>query len=111
MLFTLSYVKDSAEAAAVVSALAAAVPSGSYFAIYHLASDLDVSLEEAARQWNKMMPSQAITLRSRTEIADLMAGLDVVPPGLTTIAEWRPAPTDPSFEHGVPVYAIVARRA
>jgi S-adenosyl methyltransferase len=110
LLFTLSYVKDSAEAAAVVSALAAAVPSGSYFAIYHLASDLDASLEEAARQWNKLMPSQAITLRSRTEIADLVAGLDLVPPGLTTIAEWRPAPTDPTFKSGVPVYATVARK-
>ena len=110
LLFTLSYVQDAAEAAEVVSSLAAAVPSGSYFAVYHLASDLDVSMEEAARMWNKMMPSQAITPRSRAEIKSLTASLVPVPPGLTPITEWRPAAEDPRFEHVIPVHGIVARR-
>src|SRR5258708_3230956 len=39
LLFTLAYVEDATEAAAVVPSLMAAVPSGSYAAIYHLASD------------------------------------------------------------------------
>ena len=110
LLFTLSYVQDAAEAAEVVSSLAGAVPSGSYFAIYHLASDLDVSMEEAARMWNKMMPSQAITPRSRAEITSLTAGLVPVPPGLAPIIEWRPSPDDPRFEHVIPVHGMVARR-
>lgn len=110
LLFTLAYVQDGAEAAAVVSSLAAAVPSGSYVAIYHLASDLDVSMEEAARQWNKMMPSQAITLRSGAEIASLAAGLVPVPPGLAPVNQWRPSPADPRFEHGIPVHGLVARK-
>jgi hypothetical protein len=110
LLFTLAYVQDAAEAAAVVSSLAAAVPSGSYVAIYHLASDLDVSMEEAARQWNKMMPSQAITLRSGVEIASLVAGLVPVPPGLAPVNQWRPSPADPRFEHGIPVHGLVARK-
>ena len=46
----------------VVSLLMSSVPPGSYLAIYHLASDLDPALEEAARQWSKMMPLQPITL-------------------------------------------------
>src|SRR6185437_3728173 len=41
LLFTLAYVQDDAEAAAAVSTLMAAVPAGSYVAIYHLASDVD----------------------------------------------------------------------
>ena len=110
LLFTLAYVQGAAEAAEVVSSLAAAVPSGSYVAIYHLASDLDVSMEEAARQWNKMMPSQAITLRSGAEISSLTAGLVPVPPGLARVNEWRPSPADPRFEHAIPVHAIVARK-
>jgi hypothetical protein len=110
LLFTLAYVRDAAEAAAVVSSLAAAVPSGSYVAIYHLASDLDNSMEEAARQWNKMMPSQAITLRSGAEIASLAAGLVPVPPGLTPVNQWRPSPDDPRFEHDTPVHGLVARK-
>jgi S-adenosyl methyltransferase len=108
LLFTLSYVEDAAEAAAVVPALTAAVPSGSYVAGYHLASDLDPALEEAARQWNKMMPAQPITLRSRAEVAGLVAGLEPVPPGLVPITEWRPDPDDPG--QAVPMHGIVARK-
>jgi len=110
LLFTLAYVQDAAEAAAVVSSLMAAAPSGSYVAIYHLASDVDPALEDAAREWNTMMPAQPITLRSRPEVAALTAGLDPVPPGLVPVTGWRPAPADPSFEHAIPVHGIVARK-
>jgi hypothetical protein len=109
LLFTLAYIPDP-EAAAVVSSLMAAVPSGSYVAIYQLASDLDPALVEAAREWNKMMPAQSITPRSRAAVGDLTAGLDQVPPGLVPITEWRPAPDDPRFGHVVPLHAVVARK-
>ena len=111
LLFTLAYVTDGTEAAGIVSALAASVPSGSYVAIYHLASDLDPTMEEAARIWNKMMPTQSITLRSKAEVADLTGSLTPVPPGLVPVTEWRPAdeaPFDPAAS--VPVYGIVARK-
>ncbi|MGH3171069.1 MAG: SAM-dependent methyltransferase [Trebonia sp.] len=110
LLFTLAYVRDGAEAAAAVSALAGAVPPGSYVAIYHLASDLDPALEEAANEWNVMMPAQPIALRSGPEIAALLAGLEPVPPGLVPVAEWRPEPGDPRRGHAIPVHAVVARK-
>jgi hypothetical protein len=110
LLFTLAYVSDAVEAASVVSSLMEAVPSGSHVAIYHLASDLDPALEDAARQWNKLMPAQPITLRSRREIAALTAGLEMVPPGLVHVTDWRPTPADPVFEQPVPVYGVVARK-
>jgi S-adenosyl methyltransferase len=111
LLFTLAFVWDATEAAAVVAALMAAVPSGSHLAIYHLASDLDPAMEEAARQWNKLMPAQPITLRSRQEVAALVGGgLAPVPPGLVPVTEWRPTPADPIFERPVPVYGVVARK-
>jgi hypothetical protein len=109
LLFTLAYVQDAAEAAAVVSSLTAAMPSGSYVAVYHLASDLDPKLGEAAREWNKMLPGQPITPRSRAEIGELVAGLDPVPPGLVPVTQWRPDPGDPQFDHVVPLHAVVAR--
>jgi S-adenosyl methyltransferase len=111
LLFTLAFVWDAADAAAVVSSLMAAVPSGSFVAIYHLTSDLDPAFEEAARQWNKLMPAQPITLRTRQEIAALTAGLDPVPPGLVPVTEWRPTPADSSFDRPVPVYGVVARKS
>jgi len=110
LLFTLAYVQDTAQAGMVVSLLMSSAPPGSYFAMYHLASDLDPALEEAARQWNKMMPLQPITLRARAELATLMSGLDPVPPGLVPITEWRPAPDDPHLERTIPIHAAVARK-
>ena len=109
LLSTLAFVENSTEAAAVVSTLAAAVPSDSYVAIWHLASDLDQTLEGAIRRWNATA-AQRITLRSRSEIADLVAGLELVPPGLVPVMDWRPAPDDPRFENPTPVYGLVARR-
>jgi hypothetical protein len=110
LLFTLAYVQDGVEAAAVTSALMAAAPSGSYLALYHVASDVDPDMEQATSLWNTMMPMQPITLRSRSEIANLAAGLDLVAPGLVPITDWRPAPDDPHFPHPVPLYALVARK-
>jgi hypothetical protein len=58
-----------------------------------------------------MMPTQSITLRSKAHVADLVAGLVPVSPGLVPVTEWRPA-ADPRFESAasVPVYGIVARK-
>jgi hypothetical protein len=110
LLFTLAYVLDDAEAVAAVSALTEAVPSGSYVAIYHLASDVDPTLDDAARQWNKLMPAQPIKLRSRAEVARFTAGLDLVPPGLALVNEWHPDPDDPDYEHPIPVHGVVANK-
>jgi len=110
LLFTLAYVGDDAEAASVVSALMAEVPSGSYLALYHLAADMDPDLMEAARQWNTMMPTQPITPRSHAQVAGIAAGLEPVLPGLAPVTAWRPAHGDPHFAHAVPVYGLVARK-
>ena len=63
--------------------------------------------------WNKMMPSQSITLRSEAEVADLVGSLTLVPPGLVPVTEWRPTADlrfDPAVPVPVPVYGIVARK-
>jgi hypothetical protein len=110
LLFTLASVADTTEAAGVVSSLMAAAPSGSYAAVYHLASDMDPAMAAAAWEWNDMMPGQRITLRSRAEIAAVTAGFDLVPPGLVPVSEWRPTDGDPSFDSTVPVHALVVRK-
>jgi S-adenosyl methyltransferase len=94
--------------AAVVSALTAAVPAGSYVAISHLASDVDPALSAAVRQWNAMS-EQRLTLRSSTEVAALVTGLVPVPPGLVPVSAWHP---DPAIESQaeVPMHGIVARK-
>jgi hypothetical protein len=84
-----------------------AVPSGSYLVLYHLASDLDPAMAGAARQWNKTVPTP-VTLRSRADILALVAGLDVIPPGVVPVTEWRPdaPPAAPA-----PLQGVVARKS
>ena len=108
-LAPLAYLANTARAAAIVSGLLAAAPSGSHVALYHHASDLDQELPAAIGRWNRHS-SQPVTLRSRDEVASLVAGLDLVPPGLVPICDWRPAAGDPRFEAAVPVYGVVARK-
>ena len=105
----LARIADTREAAAAVSTLLAGLPSGSYVALYHQASDMDPSVRAANRRWNQRS-SQQISLRSRDEVASLAAGLELVPPGLVHVCEWRPAPDDPTFDDVIPLYGVVARK-
>jgi hypothetical protein len=104
-----SYVLSDAAATAVMLSLAEAVTAGSHVELYHQASDLDEAMPAATRRWNAMS-GQPITLRSRAQLSALLAGLNLVPPGLVPVTEWHPAPDDPRFEHAVPVYGVVARK-
>jgi hypothetical protein len=105
----LARIADTKVAAAAVSALLAGMPSGSYVALYHQASDMDPDVRAANRRWNQMS-SQQITLRSQDEVASLVSGLELVPPGLVHACEWRPAPDDPTFDSVIPLYGLVARK-
>ena len=49
-------------------------------------------------------------LRSADEIAALVTGLDLVPPGLVPIDDWRPEESDPPATAPVPIYGLVARK-
>jgi hypothetical protein len=109
LMSTLAHVPAAADAAKVVAALMDPAPSGSYLAIYHLASDLDPSLPTAVTQWNEVA-TVPIVLRSGGEIAALVTGLDPVPPGLVPINDWRPDESDPPPATQVPIHGLVARK-
>jgi hypothetical protein len=109
LLFVLGFIDDTEAAADVVSALADAMPSGSHVAIHHIASDLDPAVAIAARRWNQQSP-QTITLRSRAEVASLVAGLELVPPGVVPISDWRPEPDESQSGPVIPLHGVVARK-
>ena len=106
---TLGLIIDTRSAAAAVSALIAAVPSGSYIALYHQAVDLHPELHIANRRWNQLS-SKPATLRSKDEVASFLAGLELIPPGLVPVCDWHPAPDDPHFDEVVPLYGVVGRK-
>jgi hypothetical protein len=109
LMSTLAHVQSTRAAAAMVEELMDAVPSGSYLALYHLASDLDPAMAGAAKEWNRVSPLP-LALRSHAELAGMLRGLDLVPPGLVPVCDWSPSPDDPNPALLVPVYAAVARK-
>ena len=40
----------------------------------------------------------------------LLTGLELVPPGLVTLPEWRPDAGDDAPQAPIPLYGVVARR-
>jgi O-methyltransferase involved in polyketide biosynthesis len=100
---------DDAQVAAITAAFAAAVAPGSYLAVSHLASDLEgeMVLRFARTMGEHGLPPGA--LRSREQVAGLLAGLDLVGPGVVPVSQWRP---DTDLEAGAftPVWGAVARK-
>ncbi len=110
LMSALAHVASASGAAAVVSSLMAGAASGSYLAIYHLASDLDPALTKALKHWNAIAP-KPMTLRSRAEVLTLLQGLDLVAPGVVPVNDWGADETAPDRPVPVvPVHGAVARQ-
>jgi hypothetical protein len=75
----------------LVRELVDAVVPGSYVVISHVASDIDTgAMISMTNRLNELMEQQAVP-RTRQEVADFFAGLDLLQPGLVRVPEWRPA--------------------
>jgi hypothetical protein len=87
----LHLVNDEDNPQQTVDRLMAAVPPGSYLAITHVPSDMQASMGvvAAAKRVNRLM-TQQINPRSRAAVAQFFDGLELLPPGVVPIQEWRP---------------------
>ena len=100
MLFgILHFFSDADDPRGVLGQLLKPLSADSGVAISHLASDLHS--EEMAETFNRLNSrmAESVTLRSRDEVAALLAGLDLVEPGVVQATRWRPdagAATPPS---------------
>ncbi|BCJ53474.1 hypothetical protein Asp14428_49490 [Actinoplanes sp. NBRC 14428] len=92
----LGHVEDDAVAQAMVRQALAAVPSGSYLALYD-GTDLSPEVVEAARLWNE---SAALPyhLRSPARLAQFFDGMELVEPGLVAVTRWRPDTEKPEID-------------
>jgi hypothetical protein len=76
----------------IVAALMRAVPSGSYLAISHPASDIHASaMAEGAAMMNKELPAP-VTFRAYKQVLPFFDGLELVEPGVVPTTQWRPDP-------------------
>ncbi|MER5337788.1 SAM-dependent methyltransferase [Micromonospora sp. NPDC002717] len=110
----LHFVPDGDDPYAVVARLLEALPPGSYLAASHATYDhLPPEIAREARAAGRGGgPHGVISLRSLAEFTRFFDGLEVVEPGVTSVAEWRaegaPLPRPTAAE--VSMYGAVARK-
>jgi hypothetical protein len=77
--------------AGIVATLLAALPPGSYLVASHVTADYNDPTSAADGVQAVQRAGVPILTRTADEFADLaLAGLELVPPGLVPVSEWRP---------------------
>ena len=98
----LHLIDDEDDPAALVSRLMAELPSGSYLTISHPASDIKVEETKTVKRELDQCMVQRSNYRTREQVTAMFAGLELVDPGITTVAKWRP---DSAVQASSPSYA------
>jgi len=94
----------------LVRRLVDALPSGSYVAITHPTGDFDPEPVQAVHEVAK---AGGITMlpRSREQVTAFLDGLELVDPGVSPVAAWRPDPADtPVDPHSAWYWGALARK-
>ncbi|GHH70211.1 hypothetical protein GCM10017673_21710 [Streptosporangium violaceochromogenes] len=105
----LGLVTDYDEARSIVNRLMAALPSGSYLALYD-GTDTDPAYVEALRRHNEGPGVVPYTPRSPERIAGYFDGLTLLEPGVVPVTRWRPDPNPWGAAPEVACAGGVARR-
>ena len=92
-LSVLDFVADDDDPAGLIARLLAPFPAGSHVAISHLTPDTVPEVSDLERVFREA--TEQAHVRSRDQIARLVAGLEVIGPGLVWPPEWRPDPGEP----------------
>jgi trans-aconitate methyltransferase len=74
----------------IVARLMREVPSGSYLALSHVASDIEPEKMAEMRERLNRMVAQKGTYRTHGEVMRFFDGLTLVEPGMVRIKQWRP---------------------
>jgi hypothetical protein len=109
LMGVLGHIEDDDEARSALAPLLAALPSGSYFAMYD-GGDTTEANREVVRIWN-LSANPKYHLRSPERIAGLFQGLELVDPGVVSVTRWRPDGADPGAAAEVDQYCAVGRKA
>jgi hypothetical protein len=99
MIAVLHFVPDDSSPGRIVADYRAALAPGSYLAITHATQD--GQRPEQASEHRKLYARTAtpMTMRSHDEIGQLLAGWDLVDPGLVRMPLWRPDSVEDLPEH------------
>jgi hypothetical protein len=111
LVATLHFIPDEADPYGIVARLVDVLPSGSYLAMSHATYDY-MPPEVAARLGAADSGEVKFVPRTRDAFARFFDGLELVSPGIVSIADWRaddePAPRPTAAE--MASYCAVARK-
>jgi hypothetical protein len=96
LIAILQLIADDDDPYQLVAELTAAVPSGSFLVITHVAGDMGRMTPgalEAARRLSELLP-QRVNPRSQAQVTKFFDHLELVEPGVVPIQRWRPASDD-----------------
>jgi len=94
LVAVLHFIIEDAEAARIVATVRQALPTGGFLVISHGTSDT-VTVETSEQLLGRYAATDnPTTTRSRSQVEDFFAGLDLVPPGIVLTPLWRPESPD-----------------
>ena len=114
LVAVLHFVPDDDQAYAAVRALMDAMSAGSYLVVSHASGDLLEPDRVAALARDGYVGSGDTTLRGQAQVARFFDGLDMVPPGLQVVSEWRLDPDSDAYRpraEQVSVYGGLAQKS
>jgi hypothetical protein len=110
-LSILHFIADEDDPAGLIARLIDPFPSGSHVAISHATPDTVPEVNDVERVFDHA--TEQAHVRSRADIKTLVAGLEIIEPGLTWPPEWRPDPGDVVPANAAESYycVVVARKS
>ena len=111
LIAALHFLPDSKHPADVLVRLRESLPSGSYVAITHATEDVQPMTGQRDAQDVYERSNNPVIMRTYGQIATLLDGWDLVPPGIVRCPAWHPDPGDEVGPEAstFPGYAAVAR--
>lgn len=109
-LSILHFVADEHDPAGLIAKLLEPFPAGSHVAISHATPDTVPEVNNVARVFDEA--TEQAHVRSRAAVRKLVAGMEIIEPGLTWPPEWRPDPGDEVPANAAESYycVVVARK-
>jgi S-adenosyl methyltransferase len=105
---SLGHVAEFAETRSIINRVMAAVPPGSYLALYE-GTNTTESARKAEEQYAET-GAVAYHLRSIEQIAECFDGLELVQPGVVSITQWRPTVVEVGSNKSIGAYGALARK-
>ncbi|WP_433221364.1 SAM-dependent methyltransferase [Dactylosporangium sp. CS-047395] len=110
MVAVLHFLDDSDDPPGVLQQFADATAPGSYVAISHAVPAIDAAGQENVRRLYERTPT-AFHVRSAAHVAELLAGWQMLDPGLVPISAWHQDPDDADDPEQRSAVGGVARRS